>query len=269
MSYRLTDPNPVWVGLLGTASAGDGTLQFYDQGTTTPKATYSDEELTTPNANPVELDAAGRAETEIWLDGAYTVVLKDEDGTTVWTRDVVPEVSPTTTLPDPTTLPGGTIQSNGTGYELVEVMALPDPTDSAGYMVVVNSDGTGYGVQPIPEPEDPVTSVNTNYVTFGMDTGDKWMIQKGSDTAPSAPASQQTSKAVTFSPAFKSGTTPYVSITPAPGTQPSGPIVVRLASPPTATGFTAEFDVAEGNSSGQYIANSVFFLWKAEGVFDG
>lgn len=268
MSYRLTDPNPVWVGLLGTTSAADGTLQFYDQGTTTPKATYSDEELTTPNANPVELDAAGRAETEIWLDGAYTVVLKDEDGTTVWTRDVVPEVNPTTTLPDPTTLPGGTIQSNGTGYELVEVMALPDPTDSAGYMVVVNGDGTGYGVQPIPEPEDPVTSVNTNYVTFGMDTGDKWMIQKGSGSAL-ASGTNQTTLAVAFSPAFKSGTTPHVNITPAPGTQSGGPVVPYVTSAPTASGFTAGFDVAEGAASGANITSPVAFLWEASGVYDG
>lgn len=269
MSYRFPDPNPVLISLLGTESAADGTLQFYDYQTTTPKATYSDRDLTIPNANPVELDASGRAETEIWLDGEYTVVLRDADDTVIWTRDVVPEVSPTTALPDPTTLPGGTVKSNGTGYELVDDLALPDPTDSAGQMVVVNGDGTGYALQPIPEPEDPVTSVNTNYVTFGMDTGDKWMIQKGSGTAPAAPSSQQTSLAVTFSPPFKSGTTPHVDITPAPGTQPSGPAVPRLASPPTATGFTAEFDVAEGDSSGQYMTNSVFFLWKAEGVFDG
>lgn len=172
MSYRFPDPNPVLISLLGTESAADGTLQFYSYQTTTPKATYSDRDLTIQNANPVELDASGRAETEIWLDGEYTVVLRDADDTVIWTRDVVPEVSPTTTLPDPTTLPGGTVKSNGTGYELELELALPDPTDSAGQMVVVNGDGTGYNLQPIPEPEDPVTTVSTNSVTFGMDTGD-------------------------------------------------------------------------------------------------
>ena len=122
MSYRFPDPNPVLISLLGTESAADGTLQFYSYQTTTPKPTYSDRDLTIPNANPVELDASGRAETEIWLDGEYTVVLRDADNTVIWTRDVVPEVSPTTTLPDPTTLPGGTVKSNGTGYELVTVL---------------------------------------------------------------------------------------------------------------------------------------------------
>ena len=268
MSYRFPDPNPVLISLLGTESAADGTLQFYDYQTTTPKATYSDRDLTIPNANPVELDASGRAETEIWLDGEYTVVLRDADDTVIWTRDVVPEVSPTTTLPDPTTLPGGTVKSNGTGYELVTVLELPDPTDSAGYMPVVNGDGTGYGLQPIPEPEDPVTTVSTNSVTFGMDTGDKWMILKGTGTAP-VTNTQKTSLPVSFSPPFKSGSVPFVSVTPL-NTQADGGAMVGYADgAPTASGFTAAFDVAEGDSANANVTVAVNFTWMAQGIVDG
>lgn len=268
MSYRFPDPNPVLISLLGTESAADGTLQFYSYQTTTPKATYSDRDLTIPNANPVELDTSGRAETEIWLDGEYTVVLRDADDTVIWTRDVVPEVSPTTTLPDPTTLPGGTVKSNGTGYELVDDLALPDPTDSAGQMVVVNGDGTGYNLQPIPEPEDPVTTVSTNSVTFGMDTGDKWMILKGTGTAP-VTNTQKTSLPVSFSPPFKSGSVPFVSVTPL-NTQADGGAMVGYADgAPTASGFTAAFDVAEGDSANANVTVAVNFAWMAQGIVDG
>lgn len=268
MSYRFPDPNPVLISLLGTESAADGTLQFYSYQTTTPKVTYSDRDLTIPNANPVELDASGRAETEIWLDGEYTVVLRDADNTVIWTRDVVPEVSPTTTLPDPTTLPGGTVKSNGTGYELELELALPDPTDSAGQMVVVNGDGTGYNLQPIPEPEDPVTTVSTNSVTFGMDTGDKWMILKGAGTAP-VTNTQKTSLPVSFSPPFKSGSVPFVSVTPL-NTQADGGAMVGYADgAPTASGFTAAFDVAEGDSANANVTVAVNFAWMAQGIVDG
>jgi hypothetical protein len=276
MSYRLTDPNPVWVGLLGTASAADGTLQFYDQGTTTPKATYSDEELTTPNANPVELDAAGRAETEIWLDGPYTVVLKDEDGTTVWTRDVVPEVSPTTTLPDPTTLPGGTVKSNGTGYELVDDLDLPDPTDSAGKMVVVNSDGTDYTLQDqptapeIPDPEIVINDLAPYSVRIGVsDDTTKVLRQYGSGTVPAA-ASRTSS--VTVTPTTSFDKVFAVIITPRTAAVGSFGIGATFSTSGYTLGtpmssFTVEINSADdGGDSGYTIENAWNFDWCVEGT---
>lgn len=69
----------------GDALAG-GKLYTYIAGTTTPLATYSDNEVT-PNTNPVILDAAGRA--DIWLasSSTYKFVLTDSDDVTVWTVD--------------------------------------------------------------------------------------------------------------------------------------------------------------------------------------
>ncbi|GAG68276.1 unnamed protein product, partial [marine sediment metagenome] len=55
-----------------------GKLYTYEAGTSTPKATYTDSGGLTANANPIILDASGRA--DIWLDeGAYKFVLDDSD----------------------------------------------------------------------------------------------------------------------------------------------------------------------------------------------
>lgn len=58
-----------------------GFLYTYEAGTTTPKATYSDNSGATPLSNPVELDAAGRA--RIFIDGSYKFVLHDSDNVAV------------------------------------------------------------------------------------------------------------------------------------------------------------------------------------------
>lgn len=64
-------------------------LYWYASGTTTPLATYSDQGLTTPNANPVVADSAGRFST-IWLQAAdYKLVLKTAADVTLVTRDPI------------------------------------------------------------------------------------------------------------------------------------------------------------------------------------
>lgn len=79
--FRVTDAN-------GNALAS-GKVYFYETGTTTPKATYSDAGLSSANANPVVLDSRGEA----WVfapDGAvYTILVKTSADVTVWTKDVI------------------------------------------------------------------------------------------------------------------------------------------------------------------------------------
>jgi len=59
----------------GNPLAG-GKLYTYEAGTTTNKVTYTSEDETTANSNPIILDAGGRA--DIWLDsGSYKLVLDD------------------------------------------------------------------------------------------------------------------------------------------------------------------------------------------------
>lgn len=65
-------------------------LYFYIAGTTTPKNTYSNEELSSANANPVVADADGWF-GRIYLDddAEYKVKLTKSDGTTVWEEDEI------------------------------------------------------------------------------------------------------------------------------------------------------------------------------------
>lgn len=74
-------------------SSGDpisgGLLYFYEAGTTTPLATYSDEALSSANANPVVCDSNGWC-GEIYLktDEAYKIVFKNADASlTLYTVD--------------------------------------------------------------------------------------------------------------------------------------------------------------------------------------
>lgn len=70
----------------GTPLVG-GRLYTYAAGTTTPKATYADAAETTPNTNPVILDARGEA-TVFW-SGAYKVQLRDALDAVIWTVDAL------------------------------------------------------------------------------------------------------------------------------------------------------------------------------------
>jgi hypothetical protein len=61
-----------------------GTVDFYIPSTTTRKNTWQDPDKVTLNANPVVLDAAGRA--TIYGTGQYRQVLKDSLGNTIWDK---------------------------------------------------------------------------------------------------------------------------------------------------------------------------------------
>lgn len=70
---------------VGAPLAG-GKLYSYTAGTTTPLATYTTQTGGVANANPVILDAYGRA--QVWLgSGYYRMILKDASDVTVWDVD--------------------------------------------------------------------------------------------------------------------------------------------------------------------------------------
>lgn len=85
------------IGAKFRAWANDGTpLAFgkvytYKTGTTVPKVTYTTEAQTTPNANPVILNASGYA--DIYLDGSYKIVVKDAYDVEIHTTDPVSDPS--------------------------------------------------------------------------------------------------------------------------------------------------------------------------------
>lgn len=80
------------------AVLANGTLHTYAAGTDDDLATYSDEEGTVENANPIQLNSAGRpwngtAEVNVYLlPRNYKFVLANSAGTIIWTSDHIPAV---------------------------------------------------------------------------------------------------------------------------------------------------------------------------------
>lgn len=69
-----------------------GQLYSYQAGTVTPQATYTDSTGSTPNTNPVVLDASGYA--NVWMgNGNYKFVLADVSNNIQWTVDNVQSVT--------------------------------------------------------------------------------------------------------------------------------------------------------------------------------
>jgi hypothetical protein len=94
--YLLMAPKPQFFDSAGNPLAG-GKLFAYEAGTTTPRDTFSNIGMTTPNENPVILDAAGRPNSgAVYLtpEVAYKFVLKDASDVQQWTQDhfMVPAV---------------------------------------------------------------------------------------------------------------------------------------------------------------------------------
>ena len=81
-------------------SSGDpltgGLLYTYTIGTTTPKATYTDAEAGTPQANPIVLNSRGEADSDIYGIGYYKMVLKTSTGVEIYTIDSIAGVNEST-----------------------------------------------------------------------------------------------------------------------------------------------------------------------------
>jgi hypothetical protein len=82
-------PNAVFTGFTNSgAVCSSCRLYTYASGTSTPATVYSNSTLTTPHANPIILDSAGRA--TIYVGAAsFKFVLKTAADVTLWTVDPV------------------------------------------------------------------------------------------------------------------------------------------------------------------------------------
>ena len=156
MAFRFFPPGIQFFTNDGQVLA-DGTLTFSDSGTTTLRNTYSDPGLTTPNANPVPLDGAGRPEVDIWGDGSYRVVLEDSLGATIVTLD---NVSGPQGIPDPALQAGKFLTNDGTDISWAAIIQVPTAAGQPdGY--VLTTDGAGNiaweatGVSAIRQVPDP------------------------------------------------------------------------------------------------------------------
>ncbi|WP_156440637.1 hypothetical protein [Burkholderia sp. MSMB1072] len=72
----------------------NGTVTFYQVGTTTKKDTWQDPAMTQPNTNPVVLDSRGQA--TIWGDGSYRQIVNDKFGALIW--DQTTSTNPSTPI---------------------------------------------------------------------------------------------------------------------------------------------------------------------------
>lgn len=204
-AFQFYQPAPVFTGLTTFQPIAGGFLHFYDIGTTNPRNTWSDPALDAPhlNANPVPLDAAGRADEPIFLDGEYTVVAKDALGATVWTRDVIPGGNAALNLPllDADEF----LTGDGTNYLAATIRQMPDATGSTGQIPVTNGGGAnGYTLQDLPDfdPPDPQIEVTDTTFQAGVSTdATKLWWKTGTSSAPNT-GTKFTSVAVSFSPGF-------------------------------------------------------------------
>jgi hypothetical protein len=94
MAVLMTPPKVQFLDDNGDPLSG-GKVYAYSAGTSTPKDTYTDAGAGTPNANPVILDSAGRA--DIWLSGSYKIVLKTSADVTISTTDNITSFNASTT----------------------------------------------------------------------------------------------------------------------------------------------------------------------------
>ena len=145
-----------------------GLVYTYAAGTTTPLATYSDSDLTTPNTNPVVLDSAGRA-TIYLTASSYKIVLKNSAGATVYTQDNIIAAAPyNVDLDVPIT--AGEVLTAG------QAIYLSDGTGSrtAGRWYLTDSDTAAYSTVPI-----------TGFVTTALALGEEGSVRLlGQATVP-------------------------------------------------------------------------------------
>lgn len=137
MAVRFTNPFAQWVNGSSVIQAS-AKLYFYATGTSTPKNSFSDSDLTTPNTNPVVADANGNFGNIFLETGLYKVVLKTSADVTIWTADPVGDSLSNVTI-------AGTFALNG-ALTTAQITATADNYNPTGLSSAVtlrlNSDAS-------------------------------------------------------------------------------------------------------------------------------
>lgn len=266
-TYRILNQAPQYFLPSGKVNAG-GSLTFYETDLSTPKGTWSDPGKSTPNANPVILDAAGRTSTDVWGDGAYGVVMRDAAGTTIWTRNnVQPAGSASQEIP---ALESGKFLTNdGTNllWQAIANLLLPDMSGSNGY--ILSTDGANATWIPQPTLAQPNIALTNTSAILSTGSGERLCIQSGSGTIPAA-GSRTSNVNITFPTAF----TKIWAVLPMASTYAVNEYGAGATI--TAAGFTINGSassatitaniVDDGGGSGATITNPVSFAWIAIGL---
>lgn len=264
-AYRFANPAPVFFNLLGLEPIPGGSLTFYSINTTTLKNTWSNETLTVLNTNPVILDGGGRASTDIFLDGDYSVLCKDSGGNTIWTRDVISGAVAGQTIP--ALVNGQFLTNDGSNLLWQAIRQLPDATASTNQIPVTNGGGpSGYTLQNLPSFTNPLTIAALSSGSVKMVNGANAVtLSWGADTvAPSGTAIA--SKVFTFNGVTYTATPRVVAtINGGPGVaSASGGIPSSGVTSISLTGATFNIDTNAFGSTVN-ITQPVPFLWFAIG----
>ncbi len=144
-----------------------GSLCTFLSGTTTPAVTYADYTLTTPNAQCVILDSAGRASVYI---GAivYRFVLKNSVGVTIWTADGIAAAAPGASGATAWTVSGSTIYATPTS----DSVCVGCTSALAKLNVSGQSSGTNYLIRIDDTGNSPGINLYGSGVSFGSYTAD-------------------------------------------------------------------------------------------------
>jgi hypothetical protein len=110
-----------------------GKIYTYAAGTTTPLTTYTSRDATTPNANPIILDAAGRTPQQIWAtEGSlYKYVVRTSSDVLIRTWDNIGGSAVASDLATILAAPTGATQIGFTGFK-GQVGTVADIADNDG-----------------------------------------------------------------------------------------------------------------------------------------
>lgn len=164
-----------------------GKVFSYISETTTPQATYTDSTGSAANTNPVILD--GNGEADIYLNGSYTIVLKDSNDVVQWSKDGLGNVlSVSSTI----TATSTTSNSIAVASKTFAIEAGKDFTAGGFVLMSYNGDPTKYMIGQIASYISTSLVVNVLFIN-GSGTFADWTITisgpagaTGSSGAPGA-----------------------------------------------------------------------------------
>jgi hypothetical protein len=195
-----------------------GKLYTYDAGTTTPKTTWTTSAETTPNANPVVLDSAGRA--TVFLNGSYRFDLKTSADVLIRSTDNVTSFAAlTSNIPNSqlAVMAANTIKGNNNGGTSVPIDLT---VNQSATMLVANNSFIPFRNRIINGKMD-ISQRGTSFAAASGYTLDRWLYQSGG-TAGVSTVSQQAD--VPSSNEFQ--TSLRIAITTADAVQDAGDFVI-------------------------------------------
>lgn len=263
MASLLPEGKQSFTGSDGLPLVG-GKLYTYDAGTTTPRPTYSDAAGTTPNTNPVVMDARGEA-TIFWL-GSYKVVLKDASDNTIWSIDGVTTPQSSADLQNSTDMSKGVALVGGAPRvvdSIAALRALPKTGSTRVHLTGYYTAGDGGGGLYWYDSTDTSSADNGGTIIVAADGG-RWKL---SSVAPlnvrqfGAKGDGVSNDTAAFQSAFSTSRRVFA---------PSGVYLVDTLFIPNGTGFRLEGE-GEGKTVLQARSSNTTVIQKvaATGVADG